>query len=365
MKQLLFLGLSALLFTGEVKADINITLPDNCSLKSIAYYYAPIKQYAAAKTRAERGIVADSVQVVNYKATIQIPGEADSYLFGLNVKENNIPLYVAKGENINVNINSCNPFDYTLSGSNLVEGMNELRLLESPVISQYEEMAKNRNENQEELEKLSQNYTNIQKEFISANPEGAAVPVALMNLDGEDFIAIYESLPPAINNSILFPLVELQYQSEKKNIELEKKQSELQNGETAAPNFTLKDIEGKDVSLSDFRGKWVILDFWGSWCPWCIKGFPELKEAYEKYSSELVILGVDCKESEAEWKAGVEKYQLPWVNVYNPDNSSVLADYGVQGFPTKVIIDPEGKIKNITVGHNPEFFTILSNLLGK
>lgn len=119
------------------------------------------------------------------------------------------------------------------------------------------------------------------------------------------------------------------------------------------------------MSLSDFKGKWVILDFWGSWCIWCIKGFPELKEAYEKYNDELVIIGVDCNETEEAWKAGVAKYELPWVNVYCPDGNPLVAEYGIQGFPTKAIIDPEGKIRNITTGHNPDFFTALSNLIGK
>lgn len=150
-----------------------------------------------------------------------------------------------------------------------------------------------------------------------------------------------------------------------KRIEMEKKLEALQSGDVEAPNFTLKDLEGKDVSLSDFRGKWVILDFWGSWCPWCIKGFPELKEAYEKYKDELVIIGVDCRESEKDWRAGVEKYQLPWVNVYNPSDSKLTSEYAVPGYPTKAIISPEGIIKNITVGHNPAFFEALTNLLGK
>ncbi len=142
-------------------------------------------------------------------------------------------------------------------------------------------------------------------------------------------------------------------------------QQALASGEVEAPNFTLKDLEGKDVSLSDFRGKWVILDFWGSWCIWCIKGFPELKEAYEKYKDELVIIGIDCNEGETEWRAGVAKYELPWVNVYCPKDNTLTAEFGVQGFPTKAIVDPEGKIRNITTGHNPEFFTALANLLGK
>lgn len=152
---------------------------------------------------------------------------------------------------------------------------------------------------------------------------------------------------------------------EAKRIEMEKRLEKLQSGDVKAPDFTLKNLEGKEISLKDFRGKWVILDFWGSWCPWCIKGFPELKEAYEKYQNDLVIIGIDCRESEEDWKAGVEKYQLPWVNVYNPQDSKLTEEYAVPGYPTKAIINPEGYIKNITVGHDPEFFVVLTELMGK
>lgn len=146
---------------------------------------------------------------------------------------------------------------------------------------------------------------------------------------------------------------------------IEQKLEALQSGDVMAPEFKLKDLEGKDVSLSDFRGKWVILDFWGSWCPWCIKGFPELKEAYQKYGDRLEIIGIDCRESEEEWKAGVEKYELPWVNVYNPEHSKLTEEYSVPGYPTKVIISPEGYIKNITVGHDPAFYEALSSCMGE
>ena len=147
--------------------------------------------------------------------------------------------------------------------------------------------------------------------------------------------------------------------------EMERRIEAMQSGDVDAPAFTLKDLDGKDVSLSDFKGKWVILDFWGSWCPWCIKGFPELKEAYNKYGDELVIIGIDCRESEDDWKAGVAKYELPWVNLYNPENSQLTEEYNVPGYPTKVIIDPQGKIKNITIGHDPDFYEALTNLMGK
>lgn len=65
-----------------------------------------------------------------------------------------------------------------------------------------------------------------------------------------------------------------------------------------APDFTLKDIQGNDFSLSSAKGKYVILDFWGSWCGWCIKGLPDMKKAYRKYKHKVVFVGIDCNDTE-------------------------------------------------------------------
>ena len=111
-----------------------------------------------------------------------------------------------------------------------------------------------------------------------------------------------------------------------------------------APDFTLNDLNGKPLTLSSLRGKYVILDFWGSWCVWCIKGFPQMKEYYQKYAGKFEILGIDCNDPEAKWKAAVEKYELPWLHVYCPRDSKVLDMYEIQGFPTKIIVGPDGKI---------------------
>ncbi len=132
-----------------------------------------------------------------------------------------------------------------------------------------------------------------------------------------------------------------------------------------APDFTLPDLQGKSVSLGSLRGKFVIIDFWGSWCGWCIKGFPELKKTYGELKDRLEVLGVDCGDSPEAWRAAVEKYGLPWINVREPedgiDRPSVL--YGIQGFPTKYIIGPDGTVLDVTVGENPEFFTKLRSLM--
>lgn len=347
------------------KADISISLPQDSGLDYIQYYYAPINQYANAKSRSERGLVVDSVKVENSKAMIKIPENSGNYMFGCEIASHDISLYGTPNDNISLNIESINPFDYILGGSPLADAMNDLNKLSNPVMNKFYAASPEQRQNPEYMQNIVNEYNIVQTDFILADPQGLAAPIALMNLEGNDFIANYEKNEKNFTSSIVFPLIKQQYDREKRNQELEKKQQALQSGEMDAPNFTLKDLEGKEISLSDFRGKWVILDFWGSWCPWCIKGFPELKETYEEYKKELEVIGIDCNESEADWRAGVKKYELPWVNVYNPSDSNVTSEYGVQGYPTKAIVDPEGKIRNITVGHDPNFFTILKDLMGK
>lgn len=134
-----------------------------------------------------------------------------------------------------------------------------------------------------------------------------------------------------------------------------------------APDFELPDLQGNPLKLSSLRGKYVVLDFWGSWCIWCIRGIPSMKEAYAKYKDKMEILGVDCRDSEKKWKAAVDEYQLPWLQVRCPDKQlqTLAEQYNIEGFPTKVVIDPEGKIAKVIVGEDPDFYTYLDEIFAK
>ena len=134
-----------------------------------------------------------------------------------------------------------------------------------------------------------------------------------------------------------------------------------------APDFELPDLQGNPMKLSSLRGKYVVLDFWGSWCIWCIRGIPGMKEAYSKYKDKMEILGVDCQDTEEKWKAAVEEHQLPWLQVRCPDDylQTLGQQYNIQGFPTKVIIDPEGRLVKVVVGEDPAFYTFLDQLFAK
>lgn len=134
-----------------------------------------------------------------------------------------------------------------------------------------------------------------------------------------------------------------------------------------APDIELPDLQGNPLKLSSLRGKYVVLDFWGSWCVWCVRGVPKMKEAYAKHKDKMEILGVDCHDTEEDWKAAVNDLQMLWLQVRCPDEKAqAIKDlYNVEGFPTKVIIDPEGKLVKVVVGEDPAFYTFLDELFAK
>ncbi len=367
MKKLLLAGVLTMAISSiDASAAITVKLPANSGLDSISYFHAPIQKLATAKSRAERGIVEGKVPVVNNAATITLNPADGASRVGINFSENDyINFYSNPEEEIVAEVTSLSPFDYNLSGSPFIDGMNEVEALSKPLIEKQKAMMAAGEPKQEDMMALYNEFTQAVKDYVEENLTSPNAVYAIMQLRDEDFIDNFERLSERAKTSIVYPLAEAQYKAIKESLEIEKKQQEMANGTTPAPAFTLKDLEGKDVSLSDFKGKWVILDFWGSWCIWCIKGFPELKEAYAKYKDKLEVIGIDCNETEEAWKAGVAKYELPWVNVYCPKGNPLFEQYGIQGFPTKAIIDPEGIIKNITTGHDPEFFTKLDELIAK
>lgn len=132
-----------------------------------------------------------------------------------------------------------------------------------------------------------------------------------------------------------------------------------------APDFTLNDLNGKPLTLSSLRGKYVVLDFWGSWCGWCIKGMPEMKKYYEKYNGKFEIVGIDCNDTEQKWKKAVADNELPWINVKSEQADATPQSYAVKGYPTKVVVAPDGTIAKIVVGEDPAFYTYLDELFGK
>lgn len=126
----------------------------------------------------------------------------------------------------------------------------------------------------------------------------------------------------------------------------------VQIGKTA-PEFSLPDTAGVSVSLSDFRGKYVLLDFWASWCPPCRRENPNVVKAFNEYKDKnFTIIGISLDKDKSKWLKAIADDNLTWTHLSDLKywDSEIPALYGVRGIPANVLLDPDGVIvaKNIT-----------------
>ena len=133
-----------------------------------------------------------------------------------------------------------------------------------------------------------------------------------------------------------------------------------------AIEFTQADPDGKPVSLSSFRGKYVLVDFWASWCRPCREENPNVVKAYNKFKEKnFTVLGVSLDNNRQPWLRAIKADALEWTQVSDLKgwNNEAAARYNIQAIPQNILVDPSGKIiaKNL---RGPELQSRLCELLG-
>ena len=189
----------------------------------------------------------------------------------------------------------------------------------------------------EKIEKEKQEYL---KETINKNLNSLACMVFLENLDIENNYDLLKKLDNTLYKTHSDNFLVSELHQNLSNIEI------LKKGQPA-PDINLPTLEGKKLSLSSFRGKVVLIDFWASWCGPCLREVPNLRKAYEKYKSKgFDIYSVSLDIQKDKWEKAIEKHRMTWNHVSDLKGweSPLVQTYGIKGIPFTVLLDKDGKI---------------------
>lgn len=190
--------------------------------------------------------------------------------------------------------------------------------------------------------KLQKEKDAANKKFILENPSSLVSLFALYNLaqynDYATVASLYEKLSPAVKNN---PTGQAYAQT------LEK--MKLTGIGSIAPDFMLPDTAGRMVKLSSFKGKYVLLDFWASWCPICREAAPGVVKAYETYRGKnfnILSVSLDKPTDRQKWLQAIRHDGLKWTQVSDLKfwSSPVVSLYKLTALPSNFLIDPSGKI---------------------
>jgi len=324
----------------------------------------PSRAYLIYQLGANR--VIDSTFIVNgsfdFKGKILNPTAAvlviDKFGFGLNTLDttsDNLTFYIDKGV---FEINSKDSLSKAkITGSKINDDNKKLLAQLQPLIDK----AKKLKADQDAASPAQQNTAEFQnalqakhkelqieqkatlKMFILGNPDSYLSLLALYSVAGPspdptEIDPLYDALSPDLKNTETAKVF-------KKSLDA------LRNTAigVTAPDFTQNDVNGVPVKLSSFRGKYVLLDFWASWCGPCRQENPNVVKAYNKYKDKnFTIVGVslDRPNGKNDWLAAIKNDGLTWTEVSDLKfwNNQVAGLYSITSIPANFLIDPNGKI---------------------
>lgn len=289
-------------------------------------------------------------------------------------------LYAAPGDRISVTAETAEDRDteFVISGNSLNRKIQVFNQRMSVFADSTEETARQMNRAYAEgddaaldsLRSVLDGIRNGSIEFISdsfrQSVDSEVAPYIILLAPADSVEAYMAQLPARTLDGMFRPLLELTRKKAAEALLRKMAQARLTAG-ASAPDFSLSDIDGNNVTLSGLKGKTVLLDFWGTWCHACISGIPKLKQAAAKYADRLVVVSIGCKDDKEAWLAGVAKYGLDWINLREegsmPSSEKPTVLYNVTVFPTKVVIGTDGRIREIAVGEYPEFYNRLDRIM--
>ena len=311
--------------------------------------------------------IIDSKQHFSLQSTTDYPN-----LFKIKIESGSFfVLSVKGGENIRVTANYNDFSNYSLSGSDESEQIQELGQKTIEILNKISVLSQISQDSIESpnystlKKRLSDDFDNLMtdfrlysKDFIYKNSTSLASLLALENQIGPQMYvfgpsdnldlflhvdSVLMSVLPKSDHVISF---HNKLQTYLNQVEAKNLATSFNIGQEV-PDISLPSPDGKILSLSSLKGKYVLLDFWASWCPPCRAENPNLVMNYKKYHSEgFEIFQVSLDRTKENWLKGIKEDELNWLHVSDLKywNSSVVPLYGIQQIPTNYLLDREGKI---------------------
>ncbi len=222
------------------------------------------------------------------------------------------------------------------------ESMKKYQELNQQLMQKYQKAQASHD--QKAIEEVYKEYDDMMakkneeaKKIIIANPKS---PVSLYLVQSDFMMSGYDDLNQVFSALDTSLAVVPGYTEIKDYLDI---MSKVQEGKVA-PDFTVPTIDGKEQALSSLKGKYVLLDFWASWCKPCIGEIPFMQKAYNNYKSKgFVIFSVSVDKDEAAWKKAVKDHQMTWLQGHDVNDISHSL-YGVMSIPTTLLLDKDGVI---------------------
>ncbi|MEZ2444899.1 redoxin domain-containing protein [Chitinophaga sp. RCC_12] len=302
----------------------------------------------------------DSVQTTAGGFTIKTniaPGEADYYVIQIGKKygdNNMIFYYLDKG---NVAIKGDGPMfkNATFSGPQYIKDYNEYTALlkQAPGLQGQAALYEQANKLyaakdsaglaalEPKMKRMQEERDSLTKQWILQHPKSGISASLLSHLNDvplDEKESIFNKLSAAAKEN-----------GPAKRLAHSIRVNKLTGIGSMAPDFTQNDTLGKPVSLKDFRGKYVLIDFWASWCHPCREENPNVVAAFQKYSSKnFTVLGIslDQPTGKEKWLNAIHQDNLTWTHVSDLKfwNNAIAQQYDIRSIPANFLVDPSGKI---------------------